>query len=210
MLADVAVDVRVDEILGWNLPAGDGGFELIPILGAIDCERGKIAGRAGLTADPAQGEGAFAVRPENRSVAGKLQIDFGIGRAFHMKNFALLFHVAPAAFRLVLKRVGGIEFFDVQILLIETENGEAPGDVFIVAERDAGESGFARSGDVPAGGDEVNHIAERRQADDAVRIVGEQGLAGSGEGAGDCPVVAAFAGVGGELNAMVAADEIFE
>ena len=49
--------------------SGDGGFELIPILGAIDCEGGKIAGRAGLTADPAQGERSF-VHPTREPVRG--------------------------------------------------------------------------------------------------------------------------------------------
>lgn len=61
-----------------------------------------------------------------------------------------------------------------------------------------------------SGSDEVNHVAQGGKADDAVRIVGKKRLAGCGESAGDGPVVAAFAGVGREFDALIAADEVLE
>ena len=65
----------------------------------------------------------------------------------------------------------------IEILLVEPENREAPGNVLIVSERDARQSRFARSDHIPSGSDEVDHVAQRRQADDAVRIVRQQRLA---------------------------------
>ena len=73
-----------------------------------------------------------------------------------------------------------------------------------------GKPGFAGADDVPSRSDQMHHVAQRRQADHAVRIVGEQRLAAGGECAGDGPVVAAFEGMRGELDALVAADEILQ
>ena len=40
VLADISGFVGVDDIFGRDLPTADGGFELLPIFGAIDGQRG--------------------------------------------------------------------------------------------------------------------------------------------------------------------------
>ncbi len=82
--------------------------------------------------------------------------------------------------------------------------------MFIVSERNAGQAGLARADDVPSGSDEVNHVAQGRQSNDAVRIIGEQRFAAGGECAGDGPIVAAFERMRGELDAVITADKILQ
>ena len=53
MFAEVADEVRVDDIFRGHFPAGHGFLELLPVLRAVDGERTEIAGRAGLGANPA-------------------------------------------------------------------------------------------------------------------------------------------------------------
>src|SRR3979490_31283 len=56
----------------------------------------------------------------------------------------------------------------------------------------------------------MNHIAQRRQTDDAVGVIGQERFAAGGERAGDGPVVAAFEWMRGELDAVIAADKILQ
>src|SRR5213075_15127 len=55
---NVALGVRVNEILGRHFPARNRRFELIPVLRAVEGEGGKVSGGAGFASYPAQGEGA--------------------------------------------------------------------------------------------------------------------------------------------------------
>jgi hypothetical protein len=119
-------------------------------------------------------------------------------------------HALPAFFGLVLERVSGIEVFEIEILLVKAEDRKSPGDVFVVPEGDTRKARFARARDVPSRSDEMNHVAQRRQTDHAVRVVSQQGLAAVCQRAGNRPVVAAFGGAGRELDAMVAAYKVLE
>ncbi len=89
-------------------------------------------------------------------------------------------------------RIGGVELLDVQVLLVEPEYREAPGDVLVVPQGNPRQAWFARADDVPAGSDEMHHVAEGWQADNAVRIIGKQRFAGAGAHSGDRPIVASL------------------
>ena len=119
-------------------------------------------------------------------------------------------HRRPSGLRPVLQRIGRIELLDVQILLVEAENSESPGDVLVVAEGDSRQARFAGANDIPSRSDEMNHVAQRGQREYAVRVIGKQRLAARGQRAGDRPVVASLARLAGELDALVAADQILE
>ena len=99
---------------------------------------------------------------------------------------------------------GAAGVFDVDVLHVGAEVGEAPGDVVVVADDDEGIAGEGDSGgvEVRGGGLEIGLVPDAGDAVGEVHVVGEERLAGGGAGAGDDPVVgagdAAFAGGGGE------------
>ncbi len=57
--------------------------------------------------------------------------------ALHFNRFIDDDHIAPFAIDFVLIGVGGINFFDKQILHIRPDVGEAPGNAVIVTDDDA-------------------------------------------------------------------------
>ena len=86
--------------------------------------------------------------------------------------------------------------FDVEVLDVGAEVGEAPGDVVVVADDDEGSAGEGDSGDVEGsaggrGGFEVGLVPDAGDAVGEVHVVREERLAGGGVGAGDGPVVGA-------------------
>src|SRR5215470_6234065 len=133
MRADVAGTVGIDDVLRRDLPAWHGTLEFLPVAGAIDAERSEVTGGARLGAYPTQGEGALAILPHQRTMFGETQRDFHIGRTAHPDGVALLAHRRPAICGSVQLRIARIQGLDVEILLVDPENGEAPGDLLVVA-----------------------------------------------------------------------------
>ncbi len=85
--------------------------------------------------------------------------------------------------------------FDVDVLDVGAEVGEAPGDVVVVADDDEGNAGKGDAGDVEiaggSGGFEVGLVPDAGDAVGEVHVVREERLAGGGVGSGDDPVVGA-------------------
>jgi len=96
-----------------------------------------------------------------------------IRAATHADGLALLAQRRPAVRSPVPPRISWVQGLDVQILLVEAENGEAPRNGLVVAGGDAGQCRLDRTDDVPTGCDQVNDVAQRRLGDHPVRIVGE-------------------------------------
>ena len=210
MLADVAGAIGIDDVLRRHLPARHRRFELSPVLRPVDGQRREVPRRPGLASHPAQRERAFAVLPEHRAVAREFQVDALRSRSLDQELLATDGHRRPSCLGAVLERIGGIEFLDVQVLLVEAKDGESPGDMLVVAEGDPRQARLARADDVPSRSDEMNHVAQRRQREHTVRVIGKQRLAARSQCAGDRPVVASLAWLAGELDAFVAPDEILE
>src|SRR6516162_8168037 len=190
MLTDVAGTVGIDDVLRRHFPARHGALELLPVARTIDAEGSEVAGGARLGAYPTQGEGTLAILPHHRTMVGEMQCDFYIGRTADPDGFALLAHRRPAIRGPVQLRIARIQGLDVEILLVDSENGEAPGDLLVVARGDARQCGLDGANDIPTRGAEVDDIAQRGLRDHAMRIVGEHWLAARGESAGHRPIVA--------------------
>ena len=99
--------------------------------------------------------------------------------------------------------VFGAEVLDVDVLDVSAEDGEAPGEVGVVADLDEGGSGDDDAGYVEwaigAGGFEVGFVPDAGDGVGEMGIVGQDGLAGGGVVGGKRPVVGAGgAGVAGE------------
>src|SRR5581483_3554448 len=140
----------------------------------------------------------------------ELQVHHRIRTAANSELLLLNLHSLPTVLRFVLQRIRRIELFDVEVLLVEAEDGESPSDMFIVPESYPRQSRLARTDDVPAGRDQVDHVAQRRLGNNAMRIVGQQRLAGVRQGTRNRPVVAFFKRVWREFNSGIAAHEIAE
>ena len=84
----------------------------------------------------------------------------GRARSLHFDLLVLDLDLPPLAAVAVLVGIGRIQPFDVEILLIGADDREAPGDVFVVSERDAGQGRFAGADDVQAGGHQVPGLTQ--------------------------------------------------
>ena len=56
--------------------------------------------------------------------------------------------------------LGGIGFFDVQVLLIDSDDGESETDTLVVSGGDSGKRGLSRADDVPARADQMNKVSQ--------------------------------------------------
>ena len=98
----------------------------------------------------------------------------------------------PAVLVLVLRRIGGIQFVDVKVFLVDVEDGQAEGDGAIVAQRNAGQRRFAGADHVQAGGRQMHQVAQAGRGIGAVRVVRHDRAPGRGLRTVDHPAVAAF------------------
>ena len=106
----------------------------------------------------------------------------------------------PAAGELGTTGVTRIDALDIQVLGVDHRGGDAPGDVSVVADQNAGRAGCAGSRHVElAARRQVRFVKDTWKAREHVRIVGEQGLAGAGPRARHSPGVAG-AGPTGQDN----------
>ena len=88
--------------------------------------------------------------------------------------------------------LGGLRRVDVEIFLVDAEDGQSEGDRAVVPDRDAGQGRFAGADQVEFRRAEVDNVAERGHCLGAVRIVRKQRPAGGGTARRDRPVVAAL------------------
>src|SRR6185369_17573186 len=105
--ADVAVDIRVEDVLRGHLPALRGAQELRPAPRPVEREAGEIARRARFAAHPAQGVGAVADRilVQHRAVDGEFELGLDRRAALDRDALALDPHRHPAAVPAHLVRV---------------------------------------------------------------------------------------------------------
>ena len=66
------------------------------------------------------------------------QVDLDRGPSLDRNRFVDYLHVLPTVAIAVAGRIGGIGLVDVEIFLIDREDGESPGPALVVPDRDAG------------------------------------------------------------------------
>jgi len=128
----------------------------------------------------------------DRAVSSPPQLHGHLAVAGDRHRFGHARHQLPPAFVPVLVRLIGVRAVDVQVLLVDGEDCEPEGYTSVVPDRDPRQGRFAGADHIQAWRRKVRDVAQRRHADPAVRIVGEQRAAGSGPAGADDPVVAAF------------------
>ena len=194
--ANIAAGVGVDEIQRRRAEAAEFAPEVPGVLGGQIPRRAEIGRGPGLGPDGAHGEGAVGggVELHHRPVTGEIQLDVPGRAGLHLNALVHDLHRLPAAAVAVLARVGGVEVVDVEVFLIDREDGQAEGDLVVVAEADAGLGRLAGADDVEAGCAQGHDVAQRWDAQGPVRIVGQHGAAGGAARGRDHPVVGALGG----------------
>ena len=131
----------------------------------------------------------LGIFPQHRPVSRELQRYLCIGPSLHLEDFPLLAHALPAFVGLVSQRIGGVEGFEIKILLVDPEYGEAPSDALVVPYRDSGQAGLAGADHIPTRRNEVHDVAQRGSRDGTMRVIGQQRTSAFGKGAGNNPVI---------------------
>ena len=90
---------------------------------------------------------------------GVAQDDVLIALAFDRKFLSVGVELLPRSAITILGRIGGIDGFDIQILLVDPDDGQSERDVFVVPDRDARQRGFAGADGVPTRPDQMNGLA---------------------------------------------------
>ena len=190
--ADVALRVRVDLVERGRAPALEGLLEGGEVPGAQVVDRAEVRRHPGLEPGRAHRVGAplLPVHVDDRAVAREGEVDRRRRRPPHLDLLVDHPERLEAVAVAVAGRVGRVELVDVQVLLVDGEDGEAEGDGPVVADGDAGQRRLAGADDVEARRREVDEVAQRRHRVGAVRVVGHDGAAGGRSGRRDHPAVA--------------------
>jgi len=149
------------------------------------------------------------VLPQYRTMRRELQ-HLGLRRsALNLDRSVLDAHWLPFSVVLVFIRIGRIQLLQVQVLLIDGEDGEPPRDAFVVTSGHSRQRRFAGSDYIPSRSVQMNDVAQGRHRDYAMWIVSQNRLARLSQLAGDCPVIAAN-GIRWrrKLNAIVAPNQL--
>ena len=107
------------------------GVKLIPVAGAVDIERGELQ-RLIAGGDPTHGIVRATVIQKDGSVPRHPQRELGGWLALHGDDVALQASLLDAALKDVAA-VFEIDLLAIQILNVEAQVGDAPGDAAIVA-----------------------------------------------------------------------------
>ena len=193
LVADVAVPVGPDHVLGRDAAVAARLDELLPGAGLVHAQAREVGGAAVVEPRRAQRVGlvVLAVLVEHGAVAGVLQLH--VHRVLPLHRNAVLDdgHRLPAAQVPVLVRVLGVGVVDVEVLVVLPEDGQAPRAVLVVADRHPRQHRLAAPDDVPARRHQVHPVAQRRRALHPVGVVDHEREPRQGPAARDHPVVAA-------------------
>jgi hypothetical protein len=121
---------------------------------------------------------ARAIHVEDRAVAAELHLD-GLWRGpLDPDLFADDSKRLPLAVPLDLVLVRRVQLFNEDVVLVGADDRQAPADALVVADVHAKERRLRCPRDVPSRGIQVHDVAQGGIGDLAVRIVGDDGLAG--------------------------------
>ena len=139
----------------------------------------------------AVGDGLFVVPFKNGSVHGATNLnDFRLA-VTDLDGFGTTLHVVPAALEPVLILVRRIDFLYKHIFHVRQTGSGRPGEVIIVANQHAGNSGKAHTDDVQASAAEMNLVGNLWRRESHLRSTDEDCVAGSRAAGSYHPGVAA-------------------
>ena len=147
LITNVAIDIRVNDILSGHIPEAGGIAEVRPVFGLVEKNYGleDSAGFGGCR--PMKGHRIVVVEAFRFAVVIKLiVVDDGAEMGFAdgngggffaitiMNDFVMGGHITPSTIPLILKRVGGVDFEHIEVLRIRPDVGYTPSDTGVVAD----------------------------------------------------------------------------
>src|ERR1044072_212780 len=167
VVADVTVNVGVDEVLRGAAVLFERLLKLIPVARAVQFVEGRELCGRGRESRPAQGVSVRAFAQHDGAVARDRHLvrdDFGISAQQRLADFYLFaayLCVAPARGRLVAARVLRVELLTVDVLHVGPEVRQAPSDALVVPDDDAGRTRCRDARDAQTRRAQVNHVPDR-------------------------------------------------
>ena len=214
LVADVAVDVGIDEVLRRGAVEREARPEVLEVRRGIEAED-RLERPVGLDGRrPADRHRRGIRQPlvdvvEDRPVDRRADLEVERFLAGHLDLLVADLERGRHPVVEVGVRVRRVDGLDDEILDVGVDVGGAPRDAGVVAEDDAGHARERDAGDVvrAVGRDgpamEAVDEPDRRHRDAEVRVVGEQGAAGQRHPRADDPVVRADAVVRGEAVGVI-------
>src|SRR5687767_8454016 len=146
VVADVAVDVSVDDVLRRPRERLKRDFELVPVpravQGVVELAHESFAIKRGPTKSI-----TFAVAFEDdwtmtcNGHVMRNDVVFGARQTLSdLDLFATNRRILPAGRRLITFRISGIKFFEVEVLDVWSNVGHSPGDMFVMTNDHTGKS----------------------------------------------------------------------
>src|SRR6185436_19431743 len=192
-VANVSLFISVDDICRWHIPIAQGKPKLLPVPGAVHLQyrRNNIAR---FQSCPAQRQRQC----RGRGHAGQdwtmpRDANFLDHRSLATLNLDLLAdHLCHFPFPLVLILVWvlRVKFLDVKVFYIGDGIGEAPGNMLIVTNDDAGHAWETDAGDINIGGDQMAFIPDRRSSLSLMRVITEDWRSRNRQATIDHPAIA--------------------
>src|SRR5581483_4750369 len=161
--------VGEDEVLRRRVPAGQRGLELLEVRRLADAEHRLEIGRRDV-AHPVH-RGGLAVLGHDRAVHGDVHGQVHRGLAAHRNVVVHHGHRVPRAIPVVVVAAGAL---GVELGALVLRVGQAPRDVLVVTEQDAGQGRDADAGHVVAGRGACDLVPDRRQRLRQVRVARQQ------------------------------------
>ena len=200
VVADVALDVRVDGVLLRLLEVREGVGEFAPVPGPVhaqDRARRRVAAPQGR---PRQRDHVARFGRVGRArqgvgydgpVDGLPHVEAEIVRVAHAHDLGADGQRFRPVGRDVPAGIARHEPFDVEVLNVRGQVREAPGDPVVPAQDDPGDARQRRADGAEPGTLEMGEIPDRRRAQVQMRIVREERLAGGRPRAAEDPAVGA-------------------
>ena len=156
----------------------------------------EVRRHAGFEPARAQGIGAVvaAVGMQHGAVAGEQQFHRLRKPTAHLDAFADHAHGLPLALVTHFARVVQVGFVDVQVFLVDGEDGQPESDAAVVPDGNARQCRFARTDDVQAWRIQMHDAAQRGRRMQPVRVAGQDRPASGRAPRRHHPGVAAFHG----------------
>ena len=174
--ADVAGDIGPDQVHRRGQEVSAGLAELRPARGLIEPQAGQVGRGPRLEPGGAERVGpvVLPVLMQDRAMPRELQWHLHVRLPLDRDRLAHHPHRLPGVPVAVADGSAGSVCVDIQVLLVDGEDREAPRPVPVVPDRDPGQRRLAGADHVPARRDEVDPVPERGQLERAVRVVRQE------------------------------------
>ena len=190
--ADLACFVGPDHVFPGDMAVLASLAELLPGFALVHAQGSQVGGTADFQPAAANRAGPFHcfILEHDGAMAGIAEgYPLRCG-PFHEDSIIDDLHFFP--FPLVAVEIGviGMGFIYEEVFGIGAEDGQPPSPVLVMADGNPRDGRLSPTDDVPAGGDQVGHVAQRRRRKRPMRVVGQHRVCALGVFAGDDPVVA--------------------